>query len=45
VIPCLFGDPGAAALGYPPQGLSDRAGFALALHDARARLGTFQTTK
>lgn len=35
VIPCLFGDPGAAALGYPPQGLSDRAGFALALHDAR----------
>ena len=35
VIPCLFGDPGAEALGYPPQGLSDRAGFALALHDAR----------
>jgi hypothetical protein len=35
VIPCLFGDPGATALGYPPQGLSDRAGFALALHDAR----------
>lgn len=34
VIPCLFGDPGAAALGYPPQGLTDRAGFALALHDA-----------
>lgn len=35
VIACLFGDPGANALGYPPQGLSDRAGFALALHDAR----------
>jgi hypothetical protein len=35
VIPCLFGDPGATALGYPVQGLSDRAGFALALHDAR----------
>ena len=35
VIPCLFGDAAAAALGYPPQGLSDRAGFALALHDAR----------
>ena len=35
VIPCLFGDPGAAALGYPPQGLSDRAGLALALSDAR----------
>ena len=35
VIACLFGDPGATALGYPPQGLSDRAGFALALHQAR----------
>ena len=35
VIPCLFGDAAANALGYPPQGLSDRAGFALALHDAR----------
>lgn len=35
VIACLFGDPGAHALGYPPQGLSDRAGLALALHDAR----------
>ena len=23
------------ALGYPPQGLTDRAGFALALHEAR----------
>jgi hypothetical protein len=35
VIPCLFGDAAATALGYPPQGLSVRAGFALALHDAR----------
>ena len=35
VIPCLFGDPAATGLGYPPQGLSERAGFALALHDAR----------
>ena len=31
VIPCLFGDAAAEALGYPPQGLSDRAGLALAL--------------
>ena len=36
IIACLFGDPAANALGYPPQGLSERAGFALALHDARA---------
>jgi hypothetical protein len=36
VIACLFGDAAANALGYPPQGLSDRAGFALALHDARS---------
>jgi hypothetical protein len=35
VIACLFGDTAANALGYPPQGLTDRAGFALALHDAR----------
>lgn len=34
VIACLFGDQAAAALGYPPQGLSHRAGLALALHDA-----------
>ena len=38
VIACLFGDPGANALGYPPQGLSDRAGLALALHDARGKV-------
>jgi hypothetical protein len=35
---CLFGDAAANALGYPPQGLSDRAGFALALHEARTRI-------
>ena len=33
VIPCFFGDTAATALGYPPQGLSDRAGLALALHN------------
>jgi len=38
VIPCLFGDAAATALGYPPQGLSDRAGLALALHDARVSM-------
>ena len=38
VIPCLFGDAAATALGYPPQGLSDRAGFALALREARTRI-------
>ena len=36
IIACLFGDPAATALGYPPQGLSERAGLALALRDARA---------
>jgi hypothetical protein len=36
VIACLFGDAAAKALGYPPQGLSDRAGLALALSEARA---------
>lgn len=35
VMACLFGDAAATALGYPPQGLSERAGLALALHDAR----------
>ena len=35
VIACLFGDPGAIALGYAPQGLSERAGLALALSTAR----------
>jgi hypothetical protein len=32
----LFGDTGARSLGFQSYGLSDRAGFALALHDARA---------
>jgi len=35
LVPCLFGDEAAHALGYPPQGLSARAGLALALHTAR----------
>ena len=35
VIACLFGDPAAKALGYAPQGLSERAGLALALSNAR----------
>jgi hypothetical protein len=38
LVPCLFGDPAAYALGYPPQGLSHRAGLALALSEAQ--LGT-----
>jgi hypothetical protein len=33
VMACLFGDAAAKALGYPPQGLSPRAGLALALDD------------
>ena len=36
VMACLYGDRTAQALGYPPQGLSDYAGLALALHQARA---------
>jgi hypothetical protein len=35
IVACLFGDRAAADLGYPPQGLSDRAGLALALADAQ----------
>ena len=35
LIPCLFGDPAAHALGYPPQGVSHRAGLALALSNAQ----------
>jgi hypothetical protein len=38
VVSCLFGDAAANALGYPPLGLSERAGLALALHDARMSL-------
>jgi hypothetical protein len=39
LVPCLFGDAAARTPGYPPQGLSERAGLALALHDARAATG------
>ena len=35
VMACLFGDAAARALGYPPHGLSERAGLALALSTAR----------
>lgn len=35
VMACLFGDEAARELGYPPHGLSPRAGLALALSDAR----------
>jgi hypothetical protein len=34
IITSLFGDVAAASLGYAPAGLSERAGFALALSDA-----------
>jgi hypothetical protein len=37
VMACLYGDEAAHALGYRPHGLSARAGFALALADARGR--------
>ena len=35
VMACLFGDTAAKALGYPPHGLTERAGLALALSEAR----------
>jgi hypothetical protein len=35
VMACVFGDEAARALGYRPQGLTERAGLALALYDAR----------
>jgi hypothetical protein len=37
IITSLFGDVAAASLGYAPHGLSERAGFALALSDALKR--------
>ena len=37
IMACLFGDEVARTLGYTPQGLSPRAGFALALHEARVK--------
>jgi len=38
LIACLFGDAAARSLGYSPLGLSERAGLALAQHDARLKL-------
>jgi hypothetical protein len=38
LIACLFGDEAADSLGYTTLGLGERAGFALALHDARLEL-------
>jgi len=37
LIVALFGDTAARELGYPPMGLSPRAGLALALYDANMR--------
>jgi hypothetical protein len=37
LMACLFGDEAAAMFGYRPQGLSPRAGLALALQEAQAR--------
>ena len=37
LVACVFGDQAARALGYPPHGLSERAGLALALHDEQQR--------
>jgi hypothetical protein len=34
-VECLYGDAAGRTLGFTPRGLSDRAGLALALHDAR----------
>ncbi|MEM1308265.1 MAG: hypothetical protein AAGF98_01975 [Cyanobacteria bacterium P01_H01_bin.153] len=35
IMTCLFGDQAAHSLGYKPYGLSERAGLALALHQAQ----------
>ena len=37
IFTCLFGDEAARSVGYPPLGLSPRAGLALAHHEARQR--------
>jgi hypothetical protein len=37
-LACLFGDTAAKALGYPPHGLTERAGLALALGEARTEV-------
>jgi hypothetical protein len=39
-VECLYGDAAGRTLGFTPRGLSDRAGLALALHDARAAVAT-----
>ena len=39
VFACLYGDEAARSVGYAPLGLSQNAGFALALHDAQAGSG------
>jgi hypothetical protein len=39
LVACVFGDAASRALGYPPHGLTERAGLALALHDERHRSG------
>ena len=38
VMACLFGDTAAKALGYLPHGLTERAGLALALSEARTEV-------
>lgn len=38
-VECLYGDVAGTVLGFTPRGLSDRAGLALALHDARRASG------
>ncbi|CAN5744657.1 hypothetical protein BH24DEI2_BH24DEI2_22540 [soil metagenome] len=35
ILPCLYGDAAAKAVGHPPLGLSPNAGYAVALDDAR----------
>ncbi|HYF65631.1 MAG TPA: hypothetical protein VD886_22575 [Herpetosiphonaceae bacterium] len=37
IMACLYGDEAAASLGYPTLGLSPRAGYAVALAEARQR--------
>lgn len=39
VMACLYGDEAARAVGYPPQGLSDWAGFALVPSSVHSRAG------
>ena len=39
LMACLFGDKAADSLGYKPLRLSERAGLALALYDARPDIG------